>query len=295
MYEQRRDPRVFLKLSVKLEKDNKVYYLNTVNISRRGAFIETTEPFDLDEVFKIDIYLPEKTISTQGKVVWVSYPNEKSNYIPGIGIKFLSMSIEDIDYLGSFLGKEIKKHFSFDRFEDVKERICLFNTDFFISETSSKDNNLVLFLNEVGNFFDHFSEAFFDTLDESAKKYYEIKKDTLKIGDSLLLTCESETNRINYIILVLIPTFYDSYGEELLRNAILSLLKKANEHVFMKLYIPAFILFETGFPIPVIARILLGTIYGFIRKEAFPRIVLIFCGQYDEQSGLIFEKVMKEM
>lgn len=292
--DKRKDVRVSLKLRLCIEVDGNKSELSTVNISRGGAFIETKNPLEVGKVCNITIYLPHREIKAKAEIIWVSFPHEKSSYIPGMGVKFVDMNIEDMDYLGSYLGYELKKQLIVDKEKDydLNERIQLFTTNIL----DFRNEFLVIFTNEFGELFDTFSRLIFESLDSSLKKYYELKKDSINVGEALLMPYSGKFhNRINYLLFTSVPTFFDAYGEEILRKSVVSFLTKSSEQISKSVTVPAFSLFETSFPIPVIARILLGTTYGFVKNDIFPKKVFFFCSQYEDQSRLIFEKTLKEI
>lgn len=291
--EKRKDPRVSVSLMVIIKKDGKEFVLETANISRGGAFIKTDNPLNIDEVFDISINLSEKIINCKGKVVWVSFPSTKSDYLSGMGVKFIDMTLGDLEYLGKFLGDILKKQIVVDEtaIYSLKERIQIF--DSYIFDICS--DCLVLFVGEEGEFFDIFAKEVFDKADKVTKDLYEINKNNLSSGEACLLPYLSDYYKINYVLLISVPTYFDSFGEELLRKAILNCLQKASEQIFNSLSIPVFSLFETSFPINVVARILLGSIYGFLKKEHFPRKVFVFSTQNDQNIRLMFENKIEEI
>lgn len=291
--DKRRDPRISLALSVTVKKDGEKYELTTVNISRGGAFIKTDKPLSIGELFDISIDLIDKKIECRGKVIWVNFPNEKSEYLSGMGVKFIDMDIQDVEYLGKFLGEELKKKIIVDEARDypLKERIQIFDSN--ILEINS--DCLVLFACEDGEFLDSFSKNIFDKANGSTKRFYEMNKYSLSSKGAFLLPYICDEYAIHYILIVAVPTYFDSYGEELLRKAILNCLDKTSEQVFNSVSIPVFTLFETSFPINVISKILVGTIYGFLKKEYFPRKVFLFTTQNDENIRLKFENKIEEI
>lgn len=291
--EKRKDPRVSISLKVTITKDGEVYELNTANISRGGAFIKTDKPLNIGDIFDISIGILDRNINCKGKVIWVNFPSEKSEYLSGMGVKFIDMSFEDLEFLGKFIGEELKKQFTIDETKDysLKERIQIF--DSYILDIRS--DCLVLFLGEDGEFLDAFSKEIFDKADNGTKKLYEINKYSLSSEKAFLLPYLSNEYPVHYVLLISVPTYFDSFGEELLRKAILSCLEKASEQVFNSLSIPVFSLFETPFPINVISKILLGTVYGFLKKEYFPRKVFVFTTQNSQNIRFMFENTIEEI
>jgi len=82
-----------------------------VNISKGGVFINTPRPLANDSEIEIEFVLPraDKKIRAKGKVKWaidqVDRPDGTPGIIPGMGIKFIEISKEDIKKISSYLKK----------------------------------------------------------------------------------------------------------------------------------------------------------------------------------------------
>lgn len=262
----------------------------TVNISRGGLYIETESPLTIDTVIPMEINIDEKTIlKLLGKVVWVSYPHENSNYISGMGIKFLDVDSEQMEVLGNFIGEYLKKNIEVIDYVEypIEERVVI--TDENIYEQNGE--LLVAFAGlGVKELIDH-TKYVLDNGGEQLRLEYEKRGDTLHFEESFQVTAGGNL-KAKYVLFTAIPSFYDSYGEELLRISMLNVLNKAEHHGFSTVLYPAFSLLEAGFPINISAKILLGTTYGFLKKEKFPVKVIFFC---NNQDLMVFEKMKKEI
>ncbi len=90
-----RSPLIVLK--VKLEEGKKSLFGYAKNISRGGVFIATVNPREPGSRFKVEISLPEpisQTIQCDCEVVWKRHFSRKSDYEPGMGVRFLDMPEE---------------------------------------------------------------------------------------------------------------------------------------------------------------------------------------------------------
>lgn len=293
MQDKRKEPRVPIKLKVIIKKDDfeDVYY--TANASRGGIFVETAYPFSLDERLEIKLFLSEnEVVMAKGKVVWVSHPHEKNIYLPGMGIKFEELDIKDMEKLGIFLGKIIKAEQTVDdeTFYHIEDRIIISNDD--ICQTNAEV--VVVLAGRGVKEIVNLTKNVLDISSESLKNFYYAYGDDLNIGEPLLLPYDGKLNK-PYVILVGAPTFYDAFGDELLRDAIWSVLRLASEQTFASVAIPAFSFLEIGYPLRNLAKVCLGAAYGFLKKEVFPKKVFFYSNYNNQNDLLVFQRVKKEI
>lgn len=293
MTDKRKEPRVPVKLKVIIKKDGieDVYY--TANASRCGIFVETPHPFSLEERIEIKLFLSENEVITAiGKVVWVSHPHEKNIYLPGMGIKFEELNIKDMEKLGIFLGKIIKAEQDVDEetFYNIEDRIIISNDD--ICQT--KAEVVVVLAGRGVKEIVNLTKNVLDISKESLRNFYYAYGDDLNIGEPLLLPYEGTLNK-PYVILVGAPTFYDAFSDELLRNAIWRVLRLASDQTFASVAIPAFSFLEVGYPLRNLAKVCLGTAYGFLKKEIFPKKVFFYSNYNNQNDLLVFQRVKKEI
>ncbi len=276
------------KVIVDCEGVKKDYY--SVNISRGGIYLETDEPFTIDTVISMEITMTNDIkLNLRGKVVWVSYPHSQSNYIAGMGIKFIDTPTDELEILGKFIGDYLKKNIEVIDYVEYpfEERVVI--TDENIYEQYGE--LLVAFAGlGIKELVDH-TKYILDNGGEQLRLEYEKRGDVLPFEESFQVTAGG-TLKARYVLFSAIPSFYDSYCEELLRISILEVLNKASISGYSTVLYPAFSLFEASFPINITAKILLGTTYGFIKKERFPIKVIFFC---NNQDLMVFEKVKKEI
>lgn len=288
--DKRIDPRISVRLRVSVEKDGAKKEFYTVNASRGGVFLETDEPYTIDDVIRAEIFIGSTIkINVTGKVVWASYPHAKSQYIPGMGIKFEDIDCRDREILGKHLGKVLLAQLAIeeDREYPIEERITVTSESIYDYDVEALVSFAGLGIKGIVNHTAEVIKRGGDVL----KSDYEALGNELQIGDSFLTQAGGSLNA-NYVIHTAIPSFYDSYGEELLRMSSIAVMKKSAEQVFRTVSFPAFALFEAGFPFEVAARILLATAYGFMTKEKYPQKLLFFCNNHDLHQ---FEKVRKEI
>lgn len=291
--EKRRDPRVSVKLKVKLVNDSFDGEFYTVNVSRGGVFIETKNPFTLGDYFYLELFLTEsEKISCNAKVVWVSHYTENSSYLPGMGLKFENLSLKDREKIGCLLGEILRREqeVDADMHYNLNERLVISSDD--ICETPAE---VIAVLAGIG-IRDRVSltQEVLKNAGETLVKNYNLYGDDLEIGDAILVPYEGKLTN-PYIILVGAPSFYDAFGEENLRNVMLGVLKMAKDQAFTSLAVPAFSFLEVGYPIQSVAKICLGTAYGFLKKEIFPRKIFFYCNYNNIQDFLVFEKIKKEI
>jgi uncharacterized protein (TIGR02266 family) len=95
--EKRKFLRVPLSLAVKIKgPDSEEVEVFTGSLSAGGTFLETFNPFPVDDELKIEMHLPgasEKTLLT-AKVVWMrkGYVEE---FPPGMGVRFINIVRKD--------------------------------------------------------------------------------------------------------------------------------------------------------------------------------------------------------
>ncbi len=293
MTDKRKDPRVAVRLKVKIKMGDFEKQFYTANVSRGGLFIECETPLHFEDVFHIELYLSENdVIRCMGKVVWISQPTEKSIYLPGMGLKFEDISLSDREKLGAFLGKIIlsEQQVDEDYFYKLEERIILSSED--IYDTNS--DAIVVFAGQGIRETVVFTKNIVKSGDGTLKKNYDLYGEELEVGQTLLVPYEG-TLKCPYIILTGIPSFFDFNSDENLRNALLGALKMAKEQALPTISIPTFSLLEIGYPLQNIARVSLGTAYGFMKKEVFPKKVFFYCNYHNIQDLLVFQKFKKEI
>ena len=86
---------------VKAGQGGKVFFGYAKNISRVGIFIQTINPKNEGERFKIEFQLPHNggPISCMAEVIWKRNYHPYSEYEPGMGLKFIDLSEEMSDRL----------------------------------------------------------------------------------------------------------------------------------------------------------------------------------------------------
>lgn len=290
MVERRIDRRIPIRIKVLIIQEGRERECYTVNVSRGGLFIETDEPLMIDSIISMKVFFDDnREIDVVGKIVWVSYPHKDSNYIPGMGIKFLDLSPEKVEEIGAFIGEHIKKDIEVSEDIDysMEERIVITSEDIYEQNTE-----LIVSFAGIGikDLVNH-TKFILDKGGYLLRVEYEKRADTLGFGESFLMPIDGAL-KAKYVLHTAIPSFYDSYGEELLRMSTIDVLKKASKQGFRTLFYPAFSLLEVGFPIGVSAKILIGSTYGFLREEKFPIKVFFFC---NNQDLMVFEKVKREI
>ncbi len=291
MIDRRYDKRVPLRIKVLVEGEGekKTYY--SLNISRGGIFLETEIPYNIDSELNMELVFDEEEhVFLKGKVVWVSYPHQSSSYVPGMGIKFIELNSEKVEKLGEILGGYLKRDIEVS--ENIKysldERIIVTSEDIYEQQAE-----LMVSFAGIGirDTIDHVKDVL-NRCDDKIAAEYEKYVYALSFGQSFLMRVGEGMLNAKYVIHSVIPSFYDSYGQEALRMSTLNILKKSSEHGFKTVFYPAFALYEVGYPIEITAKILIGTCYGFMKKESFPVKVFFFC---NNQDVMIFEKVKKEI
>jgi uncharacterized protein (TIGR02266 family) len=79
----------------------------TVNMSTGGLYIETSQVFPVDTMLHVEFMLPgmTKAISCRAKVAWTNEEGamKKATLPAGMGIQFLTLSLEDVHTIRDFL------------------------------------------------------------------------------------------------------------------------------------------------------------------------------------------------
>ncbi len=81
---------------VKAEQNGRVFFGYAKSISRAGIFIQTINPKDEGERFKLEFQLPndDETITCMAEVIWKRSYHPLEEYEPGMGLKFIDISEE---------------------------------------------------------------------------------------------------------------------------------------------------------------------------------------------------------
>ena len=76
------------------------------NVSRGGLFIATVKPREPGEVFMIEMTLPTNPrhrLRCQCEVVWKRHFQRKENLQPGMGLRFIDLSVADGDKIDEWV------------------------------------------------------------------------------------------------------------------------------------------------------------------------------------------------
>ena len=78
---------------VKVDQDGKVFFGYAKNISKTGLFIQSINPKDEGERFKIEFGLPgdNETFRCMARVIWKRGYMPNARYEPGMGMEFIDM------------------------------------------------------------------------------------------------------------------------------------------------------------------------------------------------------------
>ena len=81
---------------VKVEQNGKVFFGYAKNISKSGLFIQSINPKDEGDHFKIEFNLPGdiETFICIARVIWKRGYLPKASYEPGMGLEFMDLSGE---------------------------------------------------------------------------------------------------------------------------------------------------------------------------------------------------------
>ncbi len=86
---------------VKVNQNGKVFFGYAKNISKTGLFIQSINPKDEGERFKIEFDLPDdnETFSCMARVIWKRGYMPKARYEPGMGLEFIDLARDLSDKL----------------------------------------------------------------------------------------------------------------------------------------------------------------------------------------------------
>lgn len=86
---------------VKVDQNGKVFFGYAKNISKTGLFIQSINPKDEGERFKIEFDLPgdNEAFNCMAKVIWKRGYLAKARYEPGMGLEFIDLSRDLTDKL----------------------------------------------------------------------------------------------------------------------------------------------------------------------------------------------------
>lgn len=103
-FNKRQDIRVPIQLKVDVESPNNHYLFEySANLSQSGIFIHTADPLNPGTQVQLNFTLPDAySIRTRGEVIWV---NDEDEVDPGMGIKFLGLSLQDRERILTALKK----------------------------------------------------------------------------------------------------------------------------------------------------------------------------------------------
>jgi len=107
-HEKKEVPRYKIRLAIFHGPDQQTLMTQySVNISTGGLFLETTRIVPVDTLLHVEFMLPGKNnpISCKAKVAWTNEPDalKKPSLPPGMGLQFLTLSLDDIHTIQDFL------------------------------------------------------------------------------------------------------------------------------------------------------------------------------------------------
>ena len=97
-YEERRaHPRYRFVTEVHFGSPSNFYTGFSRNISEGGVFVATYSPIPVGTVMDLEIKMPDSSppIAMRGEVRWRAEPTEGSDGEPGLGVKFLDLSVKE--------------------------------------------------------------------------------------------------------------------------------------------------------------------------------------------------------
>lgn len=94
--QRRRDKRYPARLAIRTRVGGRLKDLFSADVSFRGLFVATHEPFPLRQLIRIETVLPPGGVAfaTHGMVVRVVAPGDPSEHGPGFGVQFYGMGDE---------------------------------------------------------------------------------------------------------------------------------------------------------------------------------------------------------
>ena len=105
--ERRADPRVQEKIQITWTGDNTFYTGFSNDISRGGIFIATSALIPMYHIVELEISLPQRPapLKMVGEIRWIREEALEAIGPPGVGVKFLEISEEDLEEIEAFLGE----------------------------------------------------------------------------------------------------------------------------------------------------------------------------------------------
>jgi uncharacterized protein (TIGR02266 family) len=102
------ETRKYIRLTIYNGPDQQNIMTNySVNMSTGGVFIETSNLRRVDTPLVIKFNLPDNDviITCKARVAWTNEPGQlkKLIYLPGMGIQFLDLSLENLQAIRNFL------------------------------------------------------------------------------------------------------------------------------------------------------------------------------------------------
>ncbi len=92
-------------LNLKGDSGAKTFFGYAKNISRSGLFVSSVNPKDVGEEFTVEFNLhrEERMIRCRCVVVWSRVYDKTSPYTPGMGLKFLDLAEDTMEYIDNWV------------------------------------------------------------------------------------------------------------------------------------------------------------------------------------------------
>lgn len=102
---QRAHARVKVELEIEFSSVHNFFSGFVENLSAGGVFIATYQPLSVGETIEFSIMLPgsETPVTGVGEVRWVREPQEGSDAMPGMGIRFLALQADADAAIGQYV------------------------------------------------------------------------------------------------------------------------------------------------------------------------------------------------
>jgi hypothetical protein len=82
---------------------------SVIDLSEKGMYVSTDKPYPANKLVTVQLHMKERTISTDGAVLYNRAGGTGNVMTPGMGLKFTTIAPQDQEFIRKFIRDEITR------------------------------------------------------------------------------------------------------------------------------------------------------------------------------------------